>query len=149
MRLFLSLLFCGLLAACAQPNLIDREAAARGNTSAVADTRVLIVADVHLDPFDHKDIVDQLAAAPITQWEAIFRQGNGGRTASYGHDANAALFFSSLQAMKASIPHPAYILLAGDLLAHDFYKRFAWTATENDDLSYHRFIDKTSDYHYL
>lgn len=136
-----------MVVACDQSGVQDDTAVSSERLYA-ADARVLIVADVHLDPFNRHEIVDQLADAPIERWETIFAPhgASSARTSSYGHDTNAALWLSSVHAMKEAIPHPAYILLAGDLLGHDFKKRFMWTASNNDQAAYRRFLDKTTDF---
>jgi len=142
-----ALILCTMFSACDTPNANNQHISAASDGAFAADDHVLIVADVHLDPFDRKEFVDELAAAPIEQWENIFSRGaNAGRPSSYGHDANGALFLSSLHAMREAMPHPSYVLLAGDLLAHDFHRRFMWTASKNDQAAYRSFVDKTTDF---
>ena len=138
-----ALIIASLFVACG-PSAREPESPTFGPARA-GDDRVLIVADIHLDPFDRKELVDELAAAPIERWERIFSRAPNALS-SYGHDANASLYLSGLRAMREAIPRPSYLLLAGDLLAHDFHRRFIWSATRNDAFSYRRFVEKTSDF---
>jgi sphingomyelin phosphodiesterase acid-like 3 len=143
----LQVMFCvSLISGCDTPLHADRT-----NESTVStfdrDDRVLIIADVHLDPFDRGELVDRLADAPLNEWESIFSSGPAAKHLStYGHDANATLFLSSLRAMHQALPHPSYVLLAGDLLGHNFRRHFKTLAKKNDEVSYRRFVDKTSDF---
>ena len=57
----------------------------------------LVLGDVHLDPFDRSP-----------------------QPSTYGSDSNWALVRSSLEAMKKAQPDPAVVVIAGDLLAHQW-----------------------------
>ncbi len=146
-RVLACLLLCSALlplARCASQHASDVQVTPPAPRLAASDEQVLALADIHLDPFDRHEIVDQLAQAPVERWASIFHQGmHAAHLSSYGHDANGALFLSGIDEMRRSVPHPRFLLLAGDLLAHNFYQRFVWAASKNDAVSYRRFVDKT------
>ncbi len=45
--------------------------------------------------------------------------------------------------MRATLPHPAFIMLPGDLLAHDFPANYARVTHDNDRERYRAFVLKT------
>ncbi len=50
---------------------------------------------------------------------------------------------SALDAMRTTLPHPAFILVTGDMLAHQFPSLYQHTAKNDDPESYRRFVLKT------
>ena len=91
-------------------------------------------------------LVDQLNGAPPTQWEAILERSQPAAFSQYGQDTNWWLLRSALDAMHRTLPNPGFILLTGDMLAHNFPAKYRQTATRHDAASYRSFVLKTMDF---
>lgn len=122
--------------------------------SPAATIPVLMVSDVHFEPFWDPAKVPQLAAAPVSQWQAILASpaspDQAERFAALhvtcpvrGDDTAYALFTSSLEAMRAQAPHARFITLSGDLIAHDFPCKFKATVPNSTPQQYQAFVVKT------
>ncbi len=125
-------LYCALLAA----------APARSETT-VGPTKstVLILSDIHFDPFDDDALVPRLAAAPPAQWSAILAADS--RMPVEGRDDTTyPLLTSAISAMRKAAPDPRFVVITGDFLAHDFRSRFDRTAA-GKIVSYEDFVDRT------
>ncbi|MGH9589865.1 MAG: metallophosphoesterase [Terracidiphilus sp.] len=96
-----------------------------------ASVRVLMVSDIHFDPFWDPANAAQLAAAPESRWTAILSgtpsPDRAERFAALqkscnakGDDTDYALFQSSLRAMRTQAAGAAFVTVSGDLLAHEF-----------------------------
>ena len=123
-------------------------AAARHTISA------LMVSDIHFDPFYDPARAQQLVNEPVSKWNAILsappspnRQqafdGLQSGCRARGVDTAYALLHSSLQAMRRLQPEAKFMMVSGDLLAHEFscrYTKLFPAATPND---YQRFVLKT------
>ena len=114
---------------------------------------VLMLADIHFDPFRDPGKVDKLRAAPVTEWEAILKapptatQGADfarlqNTCKARGVDSDWNLFHNSLKAEQQRIAHPAFIMLAGDLMVHAFDCRFHSTVGPSDAAAYSAFAEK-------
>jgi len=106
----------------------------------------LVVSDIHFNPMADASLVAKLAAADPEQWEAIFAQSKNTAFSQYGEDTNWWLLQSSLDAMAATIPHPAFIMTNGDMLAHHFPETFLNTTHDQDREDYRKFVGKTVDF---
>lgn len=96
---------------------------------------VMMLSDIHFDPFRDPGRFTQLAAAPAERWEAILSAPAAAAQQSAldkllaacparGVDTDWPLFAASLQAERARMPHPAFITVSGDLMAHQFECRY-------------------------
>ena len=84
----------------------------------------LIVSDLHFDPFADPAIVEELAAADVQAWPAIFESSKERGFAQYGSDSNYPLMASALEAARRMLPRPDFVLYPGDYLAHEFETKF-------------------------
>lgn len=107
--------------------------------------RLIALSDIHLDPTADPSLVEQLLAAPAADWAAILEQGRGG-FGRFGRDATWPLVRSALDQMRAVEPDPAFLLLTGDLLAHEFHAKFAAAAPGMGAAAYDTFVVKTVDF---
>ena len=103
----------------------------------------LIAADLHFNPMADAKLVDGLNASGPTKWEAILDRSQPTAFSQYGQDTNWWLMRSALDAMRTTLPHPAFILVTGDMLAHEFPSLYRQAATKNDPESYRSFVLKT------
>jgi sphingomyelin phosphodiesterase acid-like 3 len=105
--------------------------------------QLLIASDIHFNPFADQALVADLAVAPPNQWEQILERSNPAAYSPYGQDTNWWLLRSALDAMRATEPHPALVIIAGDLLAHGFPKAYAAATHDSDREHYRAFVRKT------
>lgn len=126
--LFVVFCACGLAAESHQPH---------------SKNTFLIVSDIHFNPMADASLVDKLAAADADRWETILGQSKPTAFSQYGEDTNWWLLQSSLDAMQATIPHPAFIMTNGDMLAHHFPQTFVGATHDEDREDYRKFVRKT------
>lgn len=111
---------------------------------------VLMVSDLHFDPFHDPAKIAALRRAPITEWPAILEKpDSASRLNSFtelqrvckvrGEDTPWPLLRSSLGEAKQVEGAPLFITVSGDLLAHAFICRFHRvlpSATESEASSF-------------
>lgn len=114
-------------------------------TIAHAET-FLSLSDIHFDPFADPTLVTKLEAADVSQWEGILASSTNKAFSTYGSDINDALFRSALAEMKTRIPAPAFVVISGDFLAHDFDQTYQKYATDKSPAAYTAFVTKTIAY---
>jgi len=94
--------------------------------SAGATQKCLIVSDIHFSPLYGTPLKDtilkrKLEHASFDEWKAYF-EGFAPQMALnanlLGQDANYAVLQSALINMKKRLPHPAFIVIAGDFIWH-------------------------------
>jgi len=91
-------------------------------------------------------LVVELAAAAPSQWEAILRHTTPNNFSPYGEDTNWWLLQSALDQMRKTLPHPAFVMFTGDLLAHGFPKRYRNVTHDNNPEHYRGFVLKTVEF---
>jgi len=106
----------------------------------------LVASDLHFNPVADAGLVPKLIAADPTMWEAILRRSQPAAFSQYGEDTNWWLLRSALDAMRSTLPHPAFILVTGDLLAHEFPQRYQRTAHDSSPEGYRKFVRKTVEF---
>ncbi|HKD86504.1 MAG TPA: metallophosphoesterase [Terriglobales bacterium] len=106
----------------------------------------LIIADIHFNPMADPSLVADLDRAAPAQWEPILARSKRTAFSQYGEDSNWWLLQSSLDAMRSTQPHPAFIMVAGDILAHRFPSTFAEAAHDTDREHYRQFVLKTVEF---
>ena len=106
----------------------------------------LIASDIHFNPMADASLVADLAAAEPDQWEAIFARSKRTAFSQYGEDTNWWLLQSSLDAMRATLPHPAFILATGDALAHQFPETYRKITHDSNRENYRKFVLKTVEF---
>jgi sphingomyelin phosphodiesterase acid-like 3 len=108
--------------------------------------KILVVSDIHFDPFADPALVAKLEAADVSQWQAIFATSTETAFSTYGHDSNEPLFRSALAEMKKQIPSPHFVMISGDFLAHKFNTTYQQYATDKSQAAYTAFVAKTISY---
>lgn len=109
----------------------------RGATAA----EVLVLTDIHFNPFADKTLAEPLAAAPAEEWPTILDRGSE-RMSNYTEDSDWKLLRTTLDELQTQ-KKPDVVLIAGDFLAHDFRKLFDGGVAAHDDVAYRRFVAKT------
>jgi len=116
-----------------------------------------MLSDIHFDPFHDPGKVPQLISAPATQWLAILSAPDTPTQAAdfaalqktckmRGIDTPFPLLTSSLHAAAIAQPHPDFVTVSGDLLAHKFDCRFQQLAPKATEADYSAFAAKTVEF---
>lgn len=114
-------------------------------SSAFAE-KFLSVSDIHFNPFADPALVTRLEAADVSQWKAILASSTVTTFSTYGSDVNDPLFRSAVGEMRKQLPSPAFVLISGDFLAHNFDKSYQQYATDKSRTAYTAFVKKTNAY---
>lgn len=114
---------------------------------------MLAVSDIHFSPFGSCvngsypcKLIQQLQSAPAAEWASILEQYDTASPSQAGHDSNVALLNSTLNAMKALPDNYRFVLLTGDLLAHNYQQKFQQTTGDKSLQDYQQFVNKTYQY---
>jgi hypothetical protein len=118
----------------------------QAQSTPASSNQFLITSDIHFNPMADQAIVGALSATPPTQWESILNQSKLTAFSPYGQDTNWWLLQSALDQMQKTLPHPAFIMITGDLLAHNFPDTFAKAMHDKDREHYRAFVRKTVDF---
>jgi hypothetical protein len=105
--------------------------------------RFIALSDLHLDVFADPILVDGLADADPVQWAQILGRATHDRYGHYRRDATWPLVESALDQMRAVEPDPPFVILTGDLFAHEFRKKFEASAARRSEDDYRAFVRKT------
>ena len=97
-----------------------------------ADSKFLWISDLHFNPMADAALVGELEKAEPARWEAILDRTSPQSFSQYGTDTNWWLLKSSLAQFPKTIRHPAFVMVTGDLLAHNFPATFQ-SATHDSD----------------
>ena len=103
----------------------------------------LSVTDFHFDPFYDPKLFRELVQSPPSEWTRIFDGSQVSGYGEYGKDSNYNLIVSALKHAALVAPNAAFILLAGDWLAHGFSDTYYHYAGSRDPRGLYEFIDKT------
>ena len=109
---------------------------------------VLMVSDVHFDPFMGMDsnAVAALSQAQPADWDKIFIKNFAGQAWSGRFDTSYQLWQTSLSAMKTNATGVRFVTLSGDLLAHDFDTQFFSACGSGNCGDLASFAEKTVEY---
>lgn len=108
-----------------------------------AQAKFLLVSDIHFNPMADPSLVNELVATDPARWESILDRTTPGTFSQYKSDTNWWLLESALKQFPATLPHPTFIVVTGDLLAHDFRETFQSVTHDSDQQRYRAFVLKT------
>lgn len=125
--------------------------------SAPKSAEVLFVSDIHFEPFLDPGKAVKLAAAPVSEWNAILdAPASAGAAAQWanvlqncsarGADTSFFLYRSSLKAMHAQANEARFAIVSGDLISHKFDCKFEAVFPKAKPGDYRAFVEKTIDY---
>lgn len=132
LRSFVADMLCAVGLGVAAVCLVSAAAApAHAAVAGKSTVRVLMVSDIHFDPFWDPQKAKELAAAPESRWAGILSAAPSPdraerfaalqkRCHAKGADTDYALLASSVKAMRADAAGAAFVTVGGDLLAHEF-----------------------------
>ncbi len=115
-------------------------------TSASADSKFLWISDLHFNPMADPALVSELEEAEPAQWEAILDRTSPASFSQYNSDTNWWLLKSALQQFPKTERHPAFVMVTGDLLAHNFPATFQSAMHDSDPQHYRAFVLKTVEF---
>jgi sphingomyelin phosphodiesterase acid-like 3 len=121
-------------------------AIACANAAGAADAKFLWVSDLHFNPMADPALVPELVKAEPAQWEAILDRTSSTSFSQYKSDTNWWLLKSALDQFPKTIRHPAFVMVTGDLLAHEFPQLFRSATHDEDPLHYRAFVLKTVEF---
>ena len=136
--LFLTLLLasgCSTVTQTASPDA-NRSVASGQNT-------ILLLSDIHFNPFADKSLVEKLEVANESDWESIFETNSTGNFAQTGSDTNYPLLKEVLKKTKATAPSAGLVIIPGDFLAHKFQKLYNKASAHPTKKGYRAFVSKT------
>lgn len=113
---------------------------------APASVEVLLLSDIHFNPFEEAALVPKLLTSPANGWRSIFEGSNSTALGSFGKETSYPLWKSTLAAMASAAPDPAAIVISGDFLAHEFQKLFAQASSGQSRETFEGFVDKTVEF---
>ena len=129
--------------------------------SAPGTLPVVMLSDLHFDPFHDPEKVPLLAKASMSEWRSILTAPDSAEQATRfasmqevckakdGTDAPYALLRGSLVAAKAQSPGAGFVTISGDLLVHDLDCRYraamgVAASTAEDQSASAAFAEKTT-----
>jgi sphingomyelin phosphodiesterase acid-like 3 len=141
-------------AAAAAPGM---RAQAAASTVRPATVEALFVSDIHFEPFWDPAKAARLMAAPVSEWNAILAEpASADQAARFtelqttckarGADTSYTLYESSLTAIRADAAAAKFVVLSGDLIAHNFSCKFHTTFPKTKPGEYRAFVEKTIEY---
>lgn len=102
---------------------------------------VLLVSDLHFNPFADASLVPALRGTPTSAWAQVLAKTQPATPSTYGADTNYPLLRSAGAAMKQAAPSPAFVVITGDFLAHKYQDKY--TGVFGDTVGYAAFTDST------
>ncbi len=150
----LVLLVAGAAVGGAQGHRTDQDPTTRASGAAFP---VLMVSDVHFEPFWDPGKAAQLAAAPVAGWKAILAAPDSADRAqrfadlqqtcrARGVDTSYPLLVSSLNAMRTDAAGIRFITVSGDLIAHAFTCKYKTVFAQATEAEYRSFVEKTIEF---
>lgn len=129
------------LAGCATTSRAQTSPAAAPAAPAAPGTSVLVISDLHFNPFYDPSLLPTLRQTPASQWASVFATSHDTVFSAHGQDTDFPLLRSASAAMKQAVPNPAFVVITGDFLVHSFADTFA--AYAHDTTGWRDFADST------
>jgi sphingomyelin phosphodiesterase acid-like 3 len=139
------IIFCFTLWGCKSKEKEDGKGPVKPNPEASIQKpsgKILLVSDIHFNPFYDPSLVKKLVAANHTEWENIFENSTDTSFGDDWVDTYYLLFKSALNQMHTIDNKPDFIVITGDFISHDFETDYRNLANNNPD-SLVSFIKKT------
>lgn len=104
---------------------------------------VLVLGDIHFNPFYDPDLFPELMASPPELWPHIFEGSVITEPQSWGKETNYPLLVKLLDAVQSRVSSSPVVLFQGDILAHKFRETFFGLYGEQDEAALRTFVHKT------
>src|SRR6516162_10824279 len=119
---------------------LARPTAVEGRSS---ESQFVWISDIHFNPMADPSLVRELESIEAAKWKSVLDRTSPGGFSQYKSDTNWWLLKSALEQFPKSNPHPSFVILTGDLLAHDFTRMFRAATHDEDQQRYREFVVKT------
>jgi sphingomyelin phosphodiesterase acid-like 3 len=147
----------GMKAQAAAPAQKPVTASAARPTAQSHTVEALFVSDIHFEPFWDPAKAAKLKAAPVSGWNAILAgPASADQAAKFAElqktckaraaDTSYPVYESSLRAIHDDASGAKFVVLSGDLMAHEFSCKFATTFPEAKPGEYRAFTVKTIEF---
>lgn len=94
------------------------------------------LSDLHFNPLYNASnnplLFDSLNKSDYREWKTILSSSDIKGYSSYWNDTNYNLLNSTLEYAQQISPHPDFVIISGDFLAHNFQKNFYCAQNEKD-----------------
>jgi hypothetical protein len=107
------------------------------------DSQFLWISDIHFNPMSDPSLVRELQNTDPAKWESVLERTSPDGYSQYKSDTNWWLLRSALEQFPKTLPHPAFVVLTGDLLAHDFPGMYRDSTRDENQQHYREFVLKT------
>jgi sphingomyelin phosphodiesterase acid-like 3 len=118
---------------------------------------VLLLSDIHFEPFWDPAKVPSLKAANADKWAAILAPpASANRQQAFtaflqkcncgDGDTSSVLFDASLKAMSDNASGAAFVTVSGDLISHQFRSKYFTAFPQDTPDDYSKFVKKTIEY---
>jgi sphingomyelin phosphodiesterase acid-like 3 len=133
---------------------VPAQAAGQGGAKTI---QTLFVSDIHFEPFSDPGKAAKLAEAPVAKWNEILAAPASADAAAEwtkveqacptrGADTSYVLYQSSLHAIHDNAGDTKFVIVSGDLIAHNFSCKFAAVFPKAAPADYRDFVEKTIGY---
>lgn len=123
----------------------------------LATVPVLMISDIHFEPFWDPGKAAQLAASPASSWTAILSSSpSPDREAQFGAiqqachtrgaDTSYPLYASSLNEIETNVTGAIFVTVSGDLISHSFTCKFGKVFPGAMPGDYRAFVEKTIEF---
>ncbi len=113
------------------------------NSLKSTDVSILAISDVHFTPFYDASLFPNLVHSPVEEWTKIFESSSLTKPSVWGEETNYALLKLTLNALFKQTNNSKLIIFPGDILCHNFSKKFYALYGEEDTVALNSFIYKT------
>jgi sphingomyelin phosphodiesterase acid-like 3 len=148
---------CVLISCCAANTRATAQNSATKNKAGDRTVEALLVSDIHFEPFWDPAKAERLKAAPQSDWNAILAEpASADQAARFtellktckarGADSSYPLYESSLRAIHEDAKDAKFVVLSGDLIAHEFSCKFDTLFPKTTPVEYRAFVEKTINY---
>ena len=119
---------------------LARPTAVEGRSS---ESQFVWISDIHFNPMADPSLVRELESIEAAKWKSVLDRTSPGGFSQYKSDTNWWLLKSALEQFPKTNPHPAFVIVTGDLLAHDFPGMFREATHDENQQHYREFVLKT------
>ncbi len=104
---------------------------------------VVVISDVHFNPYYDTSLFPRLLAADASEWEGIFETSPLRDPATWGSDTNYPIFKLALQSMRQNLRTSRLVINTGDFISHHFAETFYEQYGSEDQTAMKAFTLKT------
>ncbi len=107
---------------------------------------VVVLADIHFNPFYDPGLFPDLVKSPVDLWDEIFESSDIIQPKSWGNETNYPLLLKILGEVRKQASSSPVVLFQGDILAHKFRDTFFNLYGNKDETILRSFVHKTVEF---